>query len=63
MNTLIQKYQPQINGTLSGWDRIVFRGIIRTLAYVNGMASYLQRIGCLLKDFGEHVEAKTAQLE
>ena len=42
---------------------IVFRGIIRTLAYVNGMANYLQRIGCLLKDFGEHVEAKTAQLE
>jgi len=63
MNTLIQKYQPQIKGTLSGWDRIVFRRIIRTLAYVNGMANYLQRIGCLLKDFGEHVEAKTAQLE
>jgi len=62
MNTFIQKYQPQINGTLSGWDRIVFRGTIRTLAYIKGMASYLQRIGCLLKDFGEHVEAKTATL-
>jgi hypothetical protein len=62
MNTFIQKYQPQIKGTLSGWDRIVFRGTIRTLAYVNGMATYLQRVGCLLKEFGEHVETKTAQL-
>ena len=62
MNTFIQKYQPQIKGTLSGWDRIVFRGTIRTLAYIKGMASYLQRIGCLLKDFGEHVENMTGQL-
>jgi hypothetical protein len=62
MNTFIQKYQPQIKGTLSGWDRVVFRGTIRLLAFVNGMASYLQRVGCLLKNFGEHVETKTAQL-
>ena len=40
MNTFIQKYQPEIKGTLSGWDRLVFRGTIRTLAFVQGMAGY-----------------------
>jgi len=33
MDTFLQKYQPQIKGSLSGWDRIVFRGCIRPLAY------------------------------
>ena len=62
MDTFIQKYRPQIKGSLSGWDRIVFRGFIRTLAYAHGMATYLQRIGCLLKDFGEFAQLKTEQL-
>ena len=62
MNNFIQKYQPKIKGTLCGWDRIAFRGCIRALAYVEGMARYLKRVGCLLKDFGEHVETMTGQL-
>ena len=59
MNTFIQKYQPKIKGTLSGWDRIMFRGCLRALSYVEGMGTYLKRVGCLLKDFGEHVETLT----
>jgi len=62
MDTFIQKYRPQIKGSLSGWDRIVFRGFLRTLAYAHGMATYLQRIGCPLKDFGEFAQIKTEQL-
>ena len=62
MNTFIQKYQPKIKGTLSGWDRIMFRGCLRALSYVEGMGTYLKRVGCLLKDFGEHVETLTGQL-
>ena len=62
MDNFIQQYQPHIKGTLSGWDRIVFRGVIRTLAYAHGMATYLQRIGCLLKNFGEHAQAMTERL-
>jgi hypothetical protein len=62
MDKFIQHYQPQIKGSLSGWDRIVFRGSIRALAYALGMAKYLQRIGCFFKDFGEHAQAMTEQL-
>ena len=48
MNTFIQNYEPEIKGTLAGWDRILIRGVIRTLYCVPGMAGYLNRIGCLL---------------
>jgi len=63
MSNLIQKYQSKIKGTLSGWDRIVFRGTIRPLAFAGGMAQCIARIGCLLKDFGEWAETKTKQLK
>jgi hypothetical protein len=62
VDNFIQHYQPQIKGTLSGWDRIVFRGSIRALAYAHGMAMFLQRVGCLLKNFGEYAQAKTEEL-
>jgi len=41
---------------------MVFRGCIRTLTFALGMAKYLQRIGGLLKDFGEHAQVMTEQL-
>ena len=62
MNNLIQKYQPHVKGTLSGWERIVFRGYIKTISYLYGMSKFLQRAGCLLKDFGDYAQAKTEEL-
>ena len=62
MNTFIQKYEEKVTGTLSGWDRIVFRGTLRTLCFVQGMMSYLSRVGVLLKNFGDHSQAMTERL-
>ena len=62
MNTFIQKYQPKIKGKISGWVRIVLKAHRRTLAYAHGMATFLQRIGCLLKNFGEFAQEKTKEL-
>ena len=31
MNQFIQKYEEKVTGTLSGWDRVVFRGTLRVL--------------------------------
>lgn len=62
MNQFIQKYEGKVTGTLSGWDRIVFRGTLRMLSFVEGMMGYLARAGVLLKDFGEHGQAMTARL-
>ena len=62
MNSLVRKNAEQVKGQLSGWDRIVFRGTLRMLAFTGGMARYLSRVGVLLKDFGDHAQAMTARL-
>jgi hypothetical protein len=62
MNALVPKNANHVIGVLSGWDRLVFRGTLRMLAFAEGMAAYLSRIGTLLKDFGDHAQAMTEQL-
>lgn len=62
MNALVPKNSAHVIGELSGWDRLVFRGTLRMLAFARGMAAYLSRIGTLLKDFGDHAQAMTNQL-
>lgn len=62
MNALVPKHSEHVTGELSGWDRIVFRGTLRMLCFVDGMMGYLSRMGVLLKDFGEHGQAMTGRL-
>jgi len=62
MNAFISKHNKDIIGILSGWDRIVFRGMIRLIANLTGMDKYLSMAGILLKDFREYARAKTAEL-
>src|SRR5713101_560705 len=56
MNEFIAKYADKIQGGLSGFDRLVFRGSLRKIAYVFGMKGYLWANQVLLKDFGAHVQ-------
>lgn len=62
MNALVPKNADHVIGVLTGWDRLVFRGTLRMLAFAGGMAAYLSRIGVLLKDFGDHAQAMTDRL-
>jgi len=59
MNNFIQKHGKNITGILSGFDRLVLRGTLRQLAYVEGMKAYLSASGVLLKDFSAHVAKVT----
>jgi len=63
VNLFIQKHAALITGILSGFDRLVFRGTIRQLAYVDGMRKYLSFSGILLKDFGNHAQATTTRVK
>jgi len=63
MKQFIAKYAEQINGTLSGFDRLVFRGTLRALSYDQGMKDYLSNTHVLLKDFKEHVYAVSERLK
>ena len=56
MHELIAKQQDKIRGTWSGFDRLVFRGTLRSIAHDEGMKRYLWANQVLLKDFGSHGE-------
>jgi hypothetical protein len=62
MDAFIQKYQKNVTGVLSGWDRVRIRGMQRILANVGGMMSYLSHVGVLMKDFGAFVERTCLQV-
>lgn len=63
MDEFTRRYEGQITGILSGWDRIRFRGSLRMLGHVGGMMTYLGQAGVLLKDFGSFVEHKSALMK
>jgi hypothetical protein len=58
----LSKHAASVIGTLTGFDRLVFRGTLRMLAHRGGMAAYLYAVRVLLKDFGAHAEAMTHRL-
>ena len=67
MQQFINKYRDQINGVLSGFDRLVFRGSLRRLNYgwwdeklsavvAHGMEQYLWQNKILFKDYLQQVK-------
>ncbi len=54
MNEFIAKFSDQLSGTLSGFDRLVFRGHL-ALNHEPGMKGYLWANGIAWKDYAEHV--------
>jgi len=63
MERFIQKYHEDVTGVLSGFDRLVIRGTIRSLAVAAGMMHFLSFISMLLKDFGAYAERTTERLK
>ncbi len=63
MEGFIQKYNKDVIGVLNGWDRLMIRGTLRTLAVTSGMMSYLFYVGVLLKNIGEFVEDATMRVK
>jgi hypothetical protein len=63
LQKFIAKYESQIAGVVSGFDRLVFRGSLRKISYVWGMQGYLWAQQVLLKDFGNHVQQITERVK
>src|SRR3989454_4863126 len=63
MQEFIAKHQDKIAGTLSGFDRLVFRGHLRSIGHPRGMMTYLWFNQVLLKNFGHHVAEVTERLK
>ena len=56
MQQFIAKFKDKLLGVISGFDRLVFRGILRRLIYSRGMEEYLWQNHILFKDYAHHVK-------
>jgi hypothetical protein len=63
VNAFVQKHRSHVIGVLSGFDRLVFRGTVRPICYVEGMKAFLAGNGILLKDFGDYAEATSNRVK
>jgi hypothetical protein len=61
MHEFITKHRDEIAGVVSGFDRMVFRGWLRSLSYPEGMKHYLWANQVRLVDFGPHVQEVSAR--
>jgi hypothetical protein len=63
MQEFIAKHHDKIAGTLAGFDRLVFRGTLRSIVHDVGMQHYLRANHILLKEFAAHVDQVTRRLK
>ena len=63
MRSFLSKFASVVRGTLSGFDRLFFRGTLRNLAHVHGLQGYLWFNRIPYKDFAAHSLEVTARVE
>lgn len=63
MQPFVAKHAEHVIGTLSGFDRLVFTGTLRHLAYSAGLKLWLWAAKILLKDFAAFAEGMTKLLK
>ena len=63
MKQFIAKFESQIQGTLSGFDRVLFRGSLRRLTHSQGMKMYLIQNKILCKQYLDHVKKVSQDLK
>ena len=56
------RHQDRILGVLCGFDRMLFRGTLRTISYAQGANAFLRTKGILLKDFGTFAHSCTQDI-
>lgn len=63
MNTFIQRFTGKIKGVIKGFDRAVFKGCLRPIAYADGAMAFLRYRGVLNKNFKQWAMAQSEMLE
>jgi len=59
MDSLLNRIASKVNSVLIGFDRIVFKGIIRPIVYAAGMESFLVARRIQNKDFKSYAVAQS----
>lgn len=55
MDGFIQRHQQNVIGVISGFDRMRFRGTLRSISYAKGVDRFLGAVGVKYKDFKDYV--------
>jgi len=63
MTDFITRHTEVIECVLEGFDRLMFRGVLRSINYSHGLDRFLTAHGILLKDFGSFAEQCTRALD
>ncbi len=63
MERFLQRHQDRITGVLSGFDRLLFRGTLRSISYRNGMDIFLSSQRVLYKNFGSFAQRLSDRLK
>jgi len=63
VNEFIQRYGSVVIGVLSGFDRLLFRGTLRSISYVDALDKFLRAHHILYKDFAAFAQSCTDQIE
>jgi hypothetical protein len=59
----LARHASKVTGVLSGFDRIVFRGYLRSISYAKGFETFLVCQGVLLKEFSRYVRETSVRLK
>src|SRR6185295_15357302 len=62
MERFVTRHQDRIAGILTGFDRMRFRGTLRSISYVEAVQKWLNARGVLLKDFGTFAEQLSKEM-
>src|SRR5262245_31666028 len=62
MMELVRKLGQRVIGVLSGFDRLLFRGVLRCVINPRGFNGYIYGVGVSMKDFGKHAEEVSERL-
>lgn len=63
MERFSTRHASRITGILAGFDRMLFRGTLRSISYVDGLDKFLSSQRVLYKDFAAFVERLSARLK
>jgi hypothetical protein len=63
MQLFLTRHASEVKGTLSGFDRVRFRGTLRWLASVEGLGTFLHHQGVLLKEFKVYAQELTERIK
>ena len=62
MQRFLERRGGRIIGTLSGFDRLLIRGTLRSIAHVSGLEVFLYSQHVPFKDFGKYAEGLSQQI-